>query len=227
MKGKRRAATRHPDAAGSCKRRVRTIALTTAAACLMSGAPAAAAPYDIVNGGFEDPDIATRTWKYFTSIPGWTPINGCGIEIQNHAAGSPHEGDQFVELNSQCKSGLTQTVEAEAQGLFILSFWFSPRPGTQAEDNKLKVLWNGEPVATVGPEPGGSGTAWSHRYVAVTGTGSCGWAPNTVTFKSAGSNPSGGGVGVYLDDVRVTPAFQAADDSECPVYYDAPSGGMG
>jgi hypothetical protein len=60
--------------------RARTIAAATVAGCLMASAPAQA--NQAVNGGFEQPDIATASWSTFESILGWTPTNTCGIEVQ-------------------------------------------------------------------------------------------------------------------------------------------------
>jgi hypothetical protein len=59
-------------------------------------------------GGFKDPDIPTGTWANFGSITGWAATNSCGIEVQDHVAGTPYRGNQFVELNSNCACGVTQ-----------------------------------------------------------------------------------------------------------------------
>ena len=212
MNGKLGVAAPHERGARRSKLHARKLALAAVAISLMVAGPAAASPGNVVNGGFEEPDIATGSFTYFDSVPGWTAINGCGIEVQDRVAGAPQEGNQFVELNAKCKGGITQTITAFAGTGYVVSFEFSPRPGTQAEDNKVKVLWNGELMETVGPEPGGSATAWSPHHVAVTATGpKCGVGPNTLTFKSAGTNPSGGGVGAYLDDVHFTPTLSAFD----------------
>jgi hypothetical protein len=93
---------------------------------------------------------------------------------------------------------------------YEVRFAFSPRPGTPADDNVLKVVWNGEPVKTVGPVAGAADTAWQrYAFVALPAlykkTVPKGYkSTNTLKFLSAGTNPSGGGVGVYLDAVSVT-----------------------
>jgi hypothetical protein len=200
------------------KLRAGMVAIAAAAACLMASAPAHAGgggengvggmaqppsgtDQVAVNGSFENPDIPTGSWANFPSISGWTPINNCGIEVQDHVAGTPYKGDQFVELNSNCSSGITQTVSfISLTGTATVSFAFSPRPGTQPEDNVLQVYWNGTLVKTVGPQAPASDTVWSVHSVSVTGKAT---GYNTLTLVSAGTNPSGGGAGVYLDAVRV------------------------
>src|SRR5687768_1458744 len=90
----------------------------------------------ITNGGFEDPNIPTGTFQLFAAIPGWSLSAGTFIEIQDHVAGSPYEGDQFVELDSTVNSGMLQTSIATLPlGLYDLSFAYSARPGRAASDN--------------------------------------------------------------------------------------------
>jgi hypothetical protein len=198
-----------PESTKRHKLRGRMVATATVAACLIASAPAAAngggmgkgkgpkptvTVQAAVNGGFENPDIATGTWAIFSSITGWTPTNGCGIELQDP------NGNQYVELNSNCPSGITQTLQLPSSTAATVSFDFSPRPGTQAEDNKMDVYWNGTLVKTVGPQAGASDNVWSHYSVTVMSKST---AYNGLKFVSAGTNPSGGGVGVFLDHVEV------------------------
>jgi len=216
MNGKRREAAVRHQSKRSPEMRGRMVAMATVAALLMACAPAAAngggsgymgrpqpTTYQVaVNRGFEDPDIPTGSWANLASIPGWyQTINSCGIEVQDHVAGTPYEGGQFVELNSGCRSGIKQTIELPFNTRTTVSFAFSPRPGTEAEDNVLQAYWNGTLVKTVGPQAGASDTLWSRHSVTVTSNSA--ESSNTLKFVSAGKNPSGGGVGVYLDGVRV------------------------
>jgi hypothetical protein len=227
MNGKpRMAATRHHSNRRH-KMRGRTVAMATVATCLIASAPAGAAdPSNLAaNGGFESPDIPTGTWSNFASIPGWTATNSCGIEMQDHVAGTPYEGGQFVELNSNCRSGISQILEIPTHRRYTLSFAFSARPGTRADDNKVNVCWNGKPVGTVGPQRGASDTIWSQHAVTVDPMpGATYYSPtstNTLMFDSVGANPSGGGVGVYLDDVSlvVRPRwYDMYEDDRAPPY---------
>ena len=44
-------------------------------------------------------------------MTGWDATNPCGIEIQNGEHGGGYDGPQFVELASNCVSGITQTID--------------------------------------------------------------------------------------------------------------------
>jgi PEP-CTERM motif len=151
----------------------------------------------IVNGGFESPNIGPGTFAVFASIPGWTTTFGPGIEIQDHVAGSPFEGDQFVELDSFANSGMIQSGLATTAGhAYLLSFAYSPRPGVPATSNGIEVYFNGVLLDTLAfTGVGLSNTSWSvFSYIAVA-TG----AFSTVEFRAAGTSNSLGG---YLDDVQ-------------------------
>ena len=52
----------------------------------------------IINGGFENPDVPTGGWAIYpdASQTSWTVESGAGLEIQDHAAGNPHGGNQLA-----------------------------------------------------------------------------------------------------------------------------------
>jgi hypothetical protein len=190
------------------------VAMTTVAVCLVISASAIAKDVPITeNGGFESPDVPTGIWNIFYSIPGWTPINNCGIEVRDHVGGStPYEGNQYVELNSNCKSGITQVYFADSwMSSYSASWQFSPRPGTPAENNKLEVLLDGKVISTMGPSAGGSTTNWQ---IGKQGLGFGDDRYHSLTFRSAGTNPYGGGMGVWLDDVKIIPHYTSGPP--CP-----------
>ena len=88
----------------------------------------AAAPADLVtNGGFENPALGWGSWSVFSSIPGWSRTSGCGIEIQNHVAGSPFEGRQYTELDSHCPTAISQVLVTDPCRYYTLSYAFSAR----------------------------------------------------------------------------------------------------
>jgi hypothetical protein len=181
--------------------RGRIVALATVAACLVVSAPASA--NYLTNGGFESPDIPTGSWANFASIPGWTPINGCGIEVQDNVAGAPAEGGQFVELNSHCKSGIRTTVYPHGYPTDLypsmkVEWRFSPRPGTPSSLNSMEVRWNGQVVDREGLIAAGSTTNWWSGTVMVPAP----TYPAQLEFRSTSLGESG--AGSYLDDVRVT-----------------------
>jgi len=154
----------------------------------------------LTNGGFESPDIATGSWSLFSSIPGWTATNSCGIEVQDHVAGDPAQGGQFVELNANCPGEISSPALPMTVGRkYRLAFKFSPRPGTPAEANVFKVRINGS-VTTYAPGAGGSTTSWTETQWDYT---SFDYSKSTITvqFIYAGTSPYA--MGAYIDDVRL------------------------
>lgn len=171
----------------------RTLLLTAALGVAAPGAQANL----IINGGFESPDIATGTFAILGTIPGWSTTFGAGIEIQDHVAGSPFEGDQHVELDSVGNSGMVQTVVPTVAGTgYRFSFAYSPRPGVSLASNPIDVLVNGVLIDTVSASGIGlTDTSWTiHSYlVSAVGTSTA------IEFRATGTSDSLGG---YLDDVR-------------------------
>ena len=159
----------------------------------------------ITNGGFETPSVPTGGYAIYpnASQTGWTVESGAGLEIQNHAAGDPHSGNQLAELDSNNSSAISQTVSTVAGTKYRLSFWYSPRPGRPAGDNTIgavvKVVSSGATLVndTIGTNAvGGLTTNWQlFQYdFTASGTGS------KVIFSDLGTNDSFGG---YLDDVSL------------------------
>lgn len=149
----------------------------------------------VVNGSFENPVLPTGTYSLFSSIPGWTLASGPSIEIQNHVAGSPFDGQQFLELDSTGESSLFQDL-ATTEGLFYsLSFAFSPRPAVAV--NSMQVFWNGSLLDTLNATGTGlTDTQWTTHTYTVTATGS------TTRLQFTGTGPSDSR-GEYVDNVVV------------------------
>ena len=147
----------------------------------------------LTNGSFESPDVAPGTAELFASIPGWTST-GCPIEVQDNCCGSPSDGAQHVELDSDnCATSISQIVATQPGAKYVLSFDFSPRPGVF--DNRLIVSWNGSQVFDlIEISPGGGDVDWQHHSAVVTATGS------TSTVEFAGADAPDG-VGSYLDNL--------------------------
>lgn len=149
----------------------------------------------VENGGFESPVIASGSYQIFSSIPGWTSTMGDGIEIQNHIAGNPYEGNQFVELDSNNNSNMLTQLATTASKTYKLSFEYSARPGVDASSNGIDVYFNGALIDSI-TGMGGSATDWAiHNYL-VTATGSL----SILEFRATGISDSLGG---YIDDVQV------------------------
>ncbi len=150
----------------------------------------------VTNGGFEQPAIPSRSFRAVATVPGWTIApgsTGTTFELQNNIAGAPAEGNQHVELDAAI--GIQQVVPGATLGTYILAFNFSPRPGTTAADNRVQVLWNGQPLGPIiEGGPGGPTTSWTCYSFLVTG----GLQGGTITFRGAGTANQ---QGTYLDNV--------------------------
>lgn len=165
----------------------------------------------VTNGGFELPPIATGTYAIFHApIPGWAE-NGprtCGIEIQNHVAGSPFFGRQFTELDSACSTGIHQDLATVRGERYRLTFEFSARPGTGPADNILQTWWNGRLIDTEQADGTGlTNTVWRRFSFTVRATGST----TRLAFSDAGVS---NGLGTYLDSVSVVPRSVDRDRDE-------------
>jgi hypothetical protein len=168
-----------------------------AALALLPIRSANAAPI-IVNGSFELPDIATGSFALFPGgIPGWAVSSGPSIEIQDHVAGSPFAGDQYVELDSTGNSGMRQMVTTAPGNLYFLSFAYSPRQGVSLASNGIEVYFNSVLLDTLAlTGVGNSNTVWAVHTYTVMGTG----GSTPLEFRAIGTSDSLGG---YLDDVQL------------------------
>jgi hypothetical protein len=152
----------------------------------------------VVNGGFESPAMGRGSVQYFSSIPGWSIQRGCQIELQNHVAGSPFEGQQHLELDSFCPTTIFQNFDTQAGRPYLLSFGYSPRPGVS--DNLVRVYWDGLQVAELNASGVGmQDTHWQQVTIPVTALGN----RTRLTFADASLSDSVGG---YIDAVSVTEA---------------------
>lgn len=106
----------------------------------------------VVNGSFENPDIAPGTWMVFSpSIMGWT-TGGAGIEIRDGVAGKAYQGSQFAELDSHganSNSSISQTLSTLVGQTYKLSFAYSGRINQLESTNGISVFWNGALLDTV------------------------------------------------------------------------------
>ena len=180
-----------------------------AALIVLGFAPSAHAVSIVVNGGFEDPDLGAGSGFVISNgIPGWgtdsissPPLFNQGFEIQfGSVAGTPHGGDQLLELDGRAPSNIFQNLSTIAGTFYRIDFWFSPRPGTEAVENNIDFLWNGATVATLlGNGRALSDTAWTQYSFVLQATG----ASSRLEFvdRSPDDNGDVGGLGAYLDDV--------------------------
>lgn len=147
----------------------------------------------IVNGGFEDNNVAPGNWAYFpsSSVNGW---EGDNIEIWNSFGGvvAP-EGSQHAELNAHPFTGsvfsIYQNFATVIGQTYDVSFFYSARESNNEQFSfsagSLSALLNDHVV--------GSWTKYTGSFVATNTT-------STITFTSYDNST----VGNFLDDVVVT-----------------------
>jgi hypothetical protein len=174
-------------------KRLATLALAFAGLCNLNSATAGL----VTNGSFEADAIPSGTFAYLPSITGWTLASGPAIEIQNHVAGSPFDGNQFVELDSSANSGMYQDIATVAGQTYQLSFAYSPRPGVAESSNGIDIRWGGLDLGIIKQTGiGHSDTVWSIHTYDLTATSSL----TRLEFTATGTSDSYGG---YLDAVSV------------------------
>lgn len=153
----------------------------------------------VTNGSFESP--AVTSYMIPSSIPGWTATNNCGVEVDPSGTfGTAFDGNQSVELNSNCVAGIRQTIATTPGVSYQLAFAFGGRPGTMPAQNQMSVIFGASPVVTVGPiTPSGSNINWTYYQYTVTATSTS----TTLAFQS--STPFQTSEGGELDDVSLVP----------------------
>ncbi|QRK08253.1 DUF642 domain-containing protein [Archangium violaceum] len=150
----------------------------------------------IVNGSFESPALPHGSYSYLDSIPGWSPIRGCAIELQNHEAGWKAEsGNQLLELDSYCSTTVAQSLSTTPGAQYQLSFAYSPRPGIA--DNRIRVRWGGVVVAELNQSGVGlNDTHWTTVSIPVTATA----YSYSLEFEDPSYSDSFGG---FIDNVQL------------------------
>lgn len=165
--------------------------LLTATACAFS---ISANANLLTNGGFENPNVATGTWGWFTSanVPGW---NGSNIEIWDNFSGvSAKEGSQFAELNAHPNNGqafsIYQTFTTTLGQWYDVSFAYRARSNTNESFNFAvdNLSWLIDDHTTTG---------WSVFNNSFQATSNL----STISFTSV--TPLTHTVGNFIDDVKV------------------------
>jgi hypothetical protein len=182
---------------------IRTLLGTALVSCLLPltfNAKPAAAVNLVANGSFEEPNIPTGSFDLVSSIPGWS-VEYTGtfgsIEIQNNAAGSPFDGNQFTELDAVGQPLIYQDLQTVVDQTYKLQFAFSPRPGVL--DNILSVKWGDvllNPISASGV--GLTNTQWQVFTYDLVATS----AITRLSFDNRLETLNG--FGTYLDAVSVT-----------------------
>ncbi|TDT41472.1 putative secreted protein with PEP-CTERM sorting signal [Halospina denitrificans] len=149
----------------------------------------------IQNGSFENPDVDTGSWAYFSSsdVPGW---DGSNIEVWDSYNGvNAFDGVQFAELNAHPDTNnafeIYQDINTQIGQWYDISFAYRARNNDSEEFQFLagNSNWNLNDHATTG---------WS----LFSGAFQASSATSQIRFLSV--TPETGTMGNFLDDVRVT-----------------------
>ena len=171
---------------------IRSVSAHIATALLGLAFASAANANLVVNGGFENPNVGTGNWAWYTSasVPGWS---GSNVEIWDSYGGViPVEGTQHAELNAHPGSAsgfsIYQDIATVAGGTYGVSFYYRARQSNQESFRfafgPFDVLIDDHVVGS-----------WSHYMGSFIAAGST----TTIRFTSVTT----GTVGNFLDDVVV------------------------
>lgn len=156
----------------------------------------------IVNGGFEDNNVASGNWAYFSSaaVNGW---DGDNIEIwDNYGGVIAAEGTQYAELNAHPHTGsifsIYQNFATVVGQTYDVSFFYRARVNSNEQFSfsvdTLAELLNDHVVGS-----------WSQYTGSFVATG----ALSTITFTTFDT----GTLGNFLDDVVVTAKANVVESS--------------
>ena len=156
----------------------------------------------IVNGGFEDNNVAAGGWSYFSAadVNGW---DGSNIEIWDHLNGvvAP-EGQQHAELNAHPGTGdifsIYQTFATVVGQTYDVSFFYSAR-SSSSEAFDFSV---GNLASLINDHVVGSWSQYANSFVASN-------AFTTITFTTTDTST----VGNFLDGVSVTAKHSVPESS--------------
>jgi hypothetical protein len=156
----------------------------------------------IVNGGFEDNNVAAGNWAYFSSasVNGW---DGDNIEIWDSFSGvvAP-EGTQHAELNAHPFDGsvfsIYQNFATVVGQTYDVSFFYSAR----VNSNEQFSFSAGSLAALLNDHVVGSWKQFTGSFVASS-------VVSTIAFTSYDT----GTLGNFLDDVVVTAKVSVVESS--------------
>lgn len=179
-----------------------------ALATLLSAGAASAATELVVNGSFENNSISSSSAQV-SSVTGWTSsVNGnTAFEIQKGSTqgGSTGfmptaaNGVQYLELNTERFTSISQTIATTTGSNYLLSFAYSGRPDTAGNASSLMNVYWGNTLLTASPLVGTTTPTWQTFSQTVSALGSS----TVLRFESIGpaSAPT---YGSYLDNVSVS-----------------------
>jgi len=165
------------------------LAAAAASAALFAAVPASAATTFFT--GFDSVDVPNGSYINVTEIEGWTAQGVNLIEVQNNVAGAPYSQPNHVELDSTANAIMSRVIEA---GNYVLTYYYSPRPGVPENSNGISVLLDG--IEQTGVEAEGlANTFWVKQTFKFTVA-----QDTTLAFAATGISNSYGG---YIDSVNL------------------------
>lgn len=186
-----------------------------AAAVFAAGSAHAATANLVQNGSFEANQISNSPgWEQVASVTGWTSsVSGNdAFELQRGASqggqggfiSAAADGSQYLELNTDQFTAVSQYIATSTVGSYTLSFSYAGRPDTPSgAQSSMQVFWGGRLVDTV--------TAVNGVWTTDTLTLSSSSPVTGLTFKSIGPT-SAISFGSYLDKVSVTSVAAAVPE---------------
>lgn len=180
--------------------------LKLAAVAALASAGSAHAVTELVTNGSFEVDTISSSWAHVSTVTGWTSsVSGnTAFEIQKGATQGGEggfnttaaQGVQYLELNTDRLSTISQSIATTTPGLYSLSFSYSGRPGSDASG--MNVYW-GNTLLTASPLVGNTGGTWQTYSISTLSA----LNPSTaLRFESVGPT-SNTNYGSYLDNVSV------------------------
>lgn len=181
-----------------------------AAALLSAPLLALAGPVNLLtNGSFEATTQAAGTWSRLSSMPGWV-VGTNQVELRNNVAGTASQGSNFVELDVDNNSLISQTLTTVLGQWYELSFDFSNRAGVAVNSNGLGWSFGGTSgLAPVLAYNATSDNQWNRFSILVQATGTS----STLSFWATGTSDS---LGSSLDNVALVTASGNALTANVP-----------
>ncbi len=168
-----------------------------AAAALAALSFGASAATNLVgDGSFDATVVNGGSWTTVYSTQGWNDpwvTGNAGLEIRNSVAGNAIDGPNFVELDTDQNSTISQTLSTVAGQEYALSFWVEDRANTAASTNGVTYTIDGVTNTVVG----GTTPTWTRESLTFVASSSS----TTLTFAAAGTSD---GYGSSLDNVEVS-----------------------
>ncbi|GGC91591.1 DUF642 domain-containing protein [Undibacterium terreum] len=181
---------------------------------LVCASAASSAANIVTNGGFEANKF-DGSWTTMSSITGWTSTGAFEVQKGSNSGGLnvfdvAYEGVQYLELNSDGLTTVSQSLHTTAGGLYDLSFVFSGRSDTPSgAASSMEVFWGNLDLGKITAAANSGWVAYDFSNLQALSDNT------TLSFKSLGPT-SASSYGSYLDAVSVNSLGKSAAASTVP-----------